>query len=384
MAWIVKKGTTPDGRGRYLVRWKVGGRTRSITRVGEKEAKALKRQIEESLEGGGYIDPRAGRVKVREYAGRWLTTRAHLRSRTLTRYEEILRLHALPAIGDMALNRIRPTDLEALVAAMLAGGLAPGTVRQLKAVLSSLFKAAVRDGLLARSPVEGLSMPQLRREEQRFLTAEEVARLAGEIDDRYRALVLLGAYGALRFGELAGLKTGVLRLLERKVDVVWQVGEDKGHLVEGPPKWGSSRTVTIPRAVADELARHIEAQPPGPNGLLFTAKEGGPLRHGRFIKTFWRPAVERAGLSPLRPHDLRHTAVALSVAAGAHPKEIQEMLGHRSITTTLNTYGHLFPQLHERLADRLDETFEEAAHLWRTSERSNIVALPERGRESSG
>ena len=77
----------------------------------------------------------------------------------------------------------------------------------------------------------------------------------------------------------------------------------------------------------------------------------------------WLPAAAEAGLSPLRFHDLRHTAAGLMVAANVHPKVIQSRLGHSSISVTLDTYGHLLPSLDEEVADGL-----EAAHLAATSE----------------
>jgi Phage integrase family len=72
----------------------------------------------------------------------------------------------------------------------------------------------------------------------------------------------------------------------------------------------------------------------------------------------WVPAVRAAELAPLTPHGLRHTAVALAIATGAHPKQIQELCRHRSITTTLNEYGGLFESLHEGLAERLEATIQ--------------------------
>jgi integrase len=78
------------------------------------------------------------------------------------------------------------------------------------------------------------------------------------------------------------------------------------------------------------------------------------------MKRHFHKAVERAGLPPMRFHDLRHTAAALAIAAGAHPLEIKTRLGHASITTTLNIYGHLFKALDERLAGSLDAVQREA------------------------
>ncbi|MGH2662709.1 MAG: tyrosine-type recombinase/integrase [Actinomycetota bacterium] len=218
-----------------------------------------------------------------------------------------------------------------------------------------------------------MKVPSPQREEQRYLSADEVALLADAIHPRFRTLVLTGAYAALRWGELAGLRVPQLRLLARKLDIAETLIEVEGNLVSGPPKTGL-RTVSIPGALADEVGAHI-ARYPGRDGYVFTAPDGGPLRHNNFTKRFWKKAVQAAELEPLRIHDLRHTAVALAVAAGAHPKEIQELCGHASITTTLNIYGHLFESLQERLAERLDVAYRQARRSTKESLSSRSSAL---------
>ena len=176
--------------------------------------------------------------------------------------------------------------------------------------------------------------------------------------------MLLGAYGGLRFGEASALRVVHLRLLERRVEIAEGSSEVRGHVYLGPLKTKESRrTVTIPAFLADELGRHLGNLPEleGSNAsssgrdLVFPAPEGGPLRRTNFRRRFWAPAVTLADLrgSPTF-HDLRHTAVALAIAEGAHPKAIQARLGHASITTTLNVYGHLLPSLEVELAERLD------------------------------
>ena len=113
------------------------------------------------------------------------------------------------------------------------------------------------------------------------------------------------------------------------------------------------------------LAAHLDRLPePGPDALVFTSLEGAPLRQGNFSRRHFKPAVRAAlpeRLHGLRFHDLRHTAASLLIAAGAHPKAIQEHLGHRDITTTLNVYGHLLPSAREALAAALDATYTAAA-----------------------
>jgi integrase len=91
--------------------------------------------------------------------------------------------------------------------------------------------------------------------------------------------------------------------------------------------------------------------------LVFTAPQGGPLRVIAFRARIWRPATRHAGLDGLRIHDLRHTAVALWIAAGANPKEVAARAGHTSVTFTLDRYGHLYPESDAALRDRLDAIY---------------------------
>jgi hypothetical protein len=121
-----------------------------------------------------------------------------------------------------------------------------------------------------------------------------------------------------------------------------------------PPKTRAGRRiVTLPRSVVEELAEHL--RPVGvADAWVFTAGKGGVLRPSNFRVKVWLPAVRAAGLAPLRPHDLRHTAVALWIAAGANPKEVSVRAGHTSVAFTLDRYGHLFESHDDELRDRLD------------------------------
>ena len=185
-------------------------------------------------------------------------------------------------------------------------------------------------GLLASSPCARVPLPKLEREEMRFLTPDRVATLAQQMDARYRVAVLLGAYGGLRAGELFGLRRSSVDLLRRRVDVTEIVVEVRGHITFGPPKTRAGRrTVPVPRFVAEALADHSAEQATTPREHVFTAPGGGPVRLGLWRQRHWTPAVRAAGLSPLRIHDLRHTAVALWLAAGANPVEVGRASGPR-------------------------------------------------------
>jgi integrase len=217
-------------------------------------------------------------------------------------------------------------------------------------------------------------LPKVEREEMRFLTPAEVAALADAIAPRYRALVLVGAYGGLRIGELAGLRRSRVDLLRGTVQVAEIVVEVRGILHVGPPKTRASRrTVGLPRFVVEELAAHL-GRPSGLEALVFTAPQGGPLRLPAFRARAWRPATRAAGLDGLRIHDLRHAAVALWIAAGANPKEVSARAGHSSVSFTLDRYGHLYPEADTALRDRLDALYGSA----RPAPASSVVRLPRR------
>lgn len=190
----------------------------------------------------------------------------------------------------------------------------------------------------------------------RALSVDELLRLEDAFPDRYRAIIPTAGWLGHRFSEIAGTKVSHARFLERKLDVREVVVEVGGRLYVGPPKTDASRrTVTMPASLADVLAEHVTRYPDASGqGYLFTSPEGGPLRRSNFTHRVFIPAVHKAGFDDLRFHDLRHTAASLAIAAGAHPKQIQARLGHASITTTLNRYGHILPTLDERLADELD------------------------------
>jgi len=111
--------------------------------------------------------------------------------------------------------------------------------------------------------------------------------------------------------------------------------------------------------VADMVGRHLEDVTQDPDGLLFTAPRGGPLRYSNTRAAFWDPARVQAGddLAEITPHDLRHTCASLMRAAGADVKAIQQQLGHRNASVTMDTYTHLFEGDLDEVMDRLDAHF---------------------------
>jgi integrase len=144
--------------------------------------------------------------------------------------------------------------------------------------MSKIMRSAVQAGLVTSSPCDGVKMPRIERMEMHFLTTPEVDRLAEAMDPRYRAVVLLAAYGGLRASELFGLRAKRVDVLRRQVTIAETVVDVGGHLHFGPPKTrAGNHTVPLPRVASEPLGEHLATDARTPEDLVFTAPEGGPV-----------------------------------------------------------------------------------------------------------
>ena len=204
--------------GKTTYRDPAGGQ-RSRVFVRRADAQRFLNETETAKARGTWTDPALGRVLFRDWLGEWWATTTNLRASTRARDESLLRRLALPRFGDASLAAISQRDVRAWVAELSARGLAPATVQKAYQLLGKVMGAAVDAGMLAQSPCRRVPLPKVEREEMRFLTPDQVANLADAIASRYRALVLVGAYGGLRIGELAGLRRRRVDLLRGTVQV---------------------------------------------------------------------------------------------------------------------------------------------------------------------
>lgn len=300
---------------------------------------------------GEWIDPNAGAVRYDKWADQWLAGLHSIGPKTKAGYESLLRSRVLPRFGQVELRRITSAAVREWVTDMSTEGLSAARIRQALQVLRASLNVAVEDGLIARNPAARVRAPRVEKRRQRFLTAFELERLASEAGE-YAALIRLLGWSGLRWGEAVALRVGAIE--GRRVMVAESATEVAGQLVFGPTKTHENRAVILPRFVARQLP--IEGR--DPDELLFTAPSGGPLRHSNFIRRVWNPAVAAAGVAEdLVIHDLRDTAASLAISSGASIKAVQRMLGHASAAMTLDTYGSLFEEDLEALADRLDERY---------------------------
>lgn len=347
--------------------------TAETTYANKTDANLWLSTVETEQARGDRLARELGTQPFRDWAEEWLAG-LHVKPKTRVGYESSLRNHVLPVFGARQVASITYRDCKAFVDDRLAAGLAPGTAGEARKVLRLVLREALRCDAIRRNPADGLRIPRGARQEMVFLTAEEVVRLAEAIANpprpnrheqkrwpAYGLLVRLAAFTGLRAGEVAALRIGRYDTRSRRIEVAESVEEIHGALVYGPPKTYARRRVGLPGPLADEFEAYLASRSPVADAFVFTAPDGGPLRHGNFYRRFFKPAVLRAGLDArTRFHDLRHTAAALMIAEGVHLLAVKERLGHSTIQITGDRYGHLFPSLEAALTDRLGETYRAA------------------------
>lgn len=253
-------------QGGWTVRYR-DDRRRSRAKTFQRKADAdrFASTVEADMLRGEWIDPRLGRLTFDEWWEHWWPSTASLRASTRARDEAYWRSRIAPALGAVPLDRLDRTTLRAWLADLTAAGLAPSTVHKAAQIVSKALRAAVEDGRIARNPAERLDLPRLERGEPRFLTPGQVDQLADAIHPRYRALIVLGAYGGLRLGEMLALRRARVDLLRARVEVLATLVEVSGRLTENAPKTRAGRrTVPLPRSLSPPSTSTCGLGPAGP------------------------------------------------------------------------------------------------------------------------
>ncbi len=294
-------------------------------------------------------------ITMAEFAAKWdedyLVVQhqlGRLKESTLVGYRVNLRLHIVPFFRATRLSDIALPHVREFMKALFAKGLAPKTVGNAMVILKEMLKHAVQWGYLDANPAHYAERPRGEDQEMQILTPAEIHRLLGHADEPVRTLLLCAVMTGMRRGELLGLKWEDVDFEGNRIHVrraLW-----RGKFVT-PKSKRSRRAIDMTRTVKEALAR-LPSRFRGE--LVFCAENGTPIDPENFTKRDWARALRRSGLRRIRFHDLRHTYASLLIAQGAHPKYIQAQLGHASIQTTLDRYGHLMPDIHEAEARKLD------------------------------
>lgn len=355
--WVEKNGPT------YRIRDLVAGKKVTVESgfPTKTSAKTTMKVLEGDKIQGTYIDPRAGRITIEEWAGTWWPTHVPRLAPNSVRTEGArLRNHIVPLLGDLQLGDVDRLTVTGWIGQLLAGDpddpdfnrkpLASKTIRNVHGVLYSLMQAAVENRLIRTNPCYRSGLPKVQFRERRYLDEEEIGRLVAAMPPHWRPLVVLMLATGLRWSEAVGLRVKTVDVLARALRVEETLHEPSGGapLITGPPKTEHSRrTVTYTAEVAELLVplvsmRHRDAH-------VFLMPDGGDVRQRRFWKSVWLRATAAAGLEGLRIHDMRHTHAAHLISDGIPLTGIQRRFGHSSITVTSDMYGHLLPVVDENI-----------------------------------
>jgi len=328
-------------------------------------------------------------MRLDDYLTGWLrdTVSQRVRPSTIVMYSGLIR-HVTRSCGAVRLRVLKAGHVQKCMADARASGLSPSTCRVLHAVLKSALNDCVKQGLLGSNPMAQMDGPRVGRREMRTLSMSEVLRLFDSLEGAdVEPLIVTLTLTGLRFGEAVALRWEDVSMTHRTISVQRTYhprrGEDAAYF--GEPKTKSSRrTVRFGQRVADALAlqwRRQQQQSDNPvwcdNGLIFTTVGGRPCA-GDSCRHALDQALERIGVQPLRLHDLRHTAATLMLSEGVHPKIVQEMLGHSSITMTLDLYSHVMPSMHAAAVAQIDTALDTLALAGKRPDSLSLLLSNER------
>jgi integrase len=309
------------------------------------------------MDDGSWVDPDLAKMRLEDWAPIWLDgVKPNLKPSTVAGYESLIDSRIVPALGRTPLGQLRPSAVQTWLNKMTGEGLSASRVRKAQVVLKMMLDVAVRDGRVARNAALGVKLPKLERREAAYFEPEVVERIAKAMPEPYDLLVRVLGQTGLRFGEAAALQRQSVDLLRRRLRVTESLTEVSGRLVRGSTKTHAHRSVPLTRTMTAALTTHLEQYVgPEPDAPLFTGPGGGELRHSMVYGKLWKPTLKRLKLPKCGVHVLRHSAAAALIGAGASPKALQSVMGHRSAAFSLTVYGHLFESDLDELADALDE-----------------------------
>lgn len=359
----IEKRTNGDGSIVWRVRWRESGAYLSETFATRDEATKFRGLVDAAgqrtpdgwVKGYGFArtsDPAL--PSLREWCARALAARSTANDRTRSDYVRTIERHVPSDLLDEPLDAITRERMGVWLIELQAR-VAPKTAKNVHGLLSSVMNDAADAGLIARNPMKGLiaRLPAKHDEPVSFLTPDEFAVVLDCTPEHYRPLVLTFARTGMRFGEATALTVSSVEGSTLRIDKAWKRNGD-GTFYVGSTKSRRSRRVisldsTTLHVLEPLLARDRDA-------LLFTTDAGSRVAHSNFTNRVWYRVLDKA--EPVihkrpRVHDLRHTHASWLIAAGVPLPAIQARLGHESITTTIDLYGHLMPDADRDAVDAL-------------------------------
>ncbi|HVL83593.1 MAG TPA: site-specific integrase [Pseudonocardia sp.] len=316
-----------------------------------------------ALVAGTHVDPRTARTTVEEWCATWLNGYGSRRPSTV-RQARVHVARIVAEFGPMQLGAVRPSHVRSWTSKLTEQGYAASTVYALHSRLSQVFSDAVHDGIVPRSPCSRRTSPPQAKQRPYVATTAQVWALHDAMPEHLRAAILLGAFAGLRVAEACGLRVADVEFLRGVLTPAVQYPAE-------PLKTEISRTpIPVPRSLCTALSTHLANWGAGDHVLVGEAGESGWQLGPWVLERAVRAA--RADVEGLpdgyRFHDLRHYYASLLIASGANVKVVQARLRHASAATTLDCYGHLWPDSDESTRTAVEAVLVARADSLRTQE----------------
>jgi integrase len=361
-------------------------------RTEKQNQKALEKfvfEFEEKVKSGKFLD--GEKITFQAFSDTWLSDYAlqHLEPTTIDIYKKLLRVHIIPAIGNLKLARIQPSHLNRLYNVMLQerkdgklGGYSPTTIKRVHALISSILNTAVKWNVVLENPCERVSPPKQTRDadsiqfftlEQTgvFLAAVDAALAAGRIRTQHKIFFHLALFCGLRRGELVALTWSDFDFNRCTVSITKSTGLVNGKpFTKAPKNKTSVRTVSVPESVM-LLVRNYQREQyrlrlslgsywKGSN-YVFIQADGKQMYPSTPYSVFKdvihvhnQMASDAEQLPDIPLHGLRHTSATLLISQNVDIRTVSGRLGHAQTSTTMNIYSHQLQSMDEKAAGTLE------------------------------
>jgi len=321
------------------------------------------------IQTGAYFEP--SEMLFKDFADRWLKNRINIEGSTSEGYESYLTAHIKPELGEMMLGDIRYTHVQDMIGKLAqkqAKGretpLSANTIKKMITMLKALFHTAVKNRLIRINPAQDVELPKVAKATVQPPVKKDVLAILEQSPAEYRPLFLLDAMGGLRRGEVLAVQWRDVDWINGEMLIERAIG--KARVTDGAHKYtwiikstkgGRSRRVGLPPIVIQSLQMLRAAQGNPAEDQFIFSRNGTFIDPEYFTRWIALPLVRKATEGRVkRFHDLRHFFASMLIENGENAKYIQDQVGHASITTTYDIYGHLMPQAKQRASKKLEKS----------------------------
>jgi integrase len=357
-------------------------RTRTIKGINKREAEKELAKFVTEVEAGQYIAPE--KMLFAAFIEEWQKKygKKHLSPQTYETYVLHLNNRICPVFSHLRLDQIKPLHIISFLENLQedglrkdgkGGSLSSGTIQYYHRILRNVFSRAVEWKMIKENPAASVKKPKVTQKETEVYNENQIKELFQHLQEeklKWQVVTTLAVTTGLRRSELLGLEwkhvdldAGTLQIKQ----VITRTKED-GSILKEPKTRNSTRTVSLPEYVIPFLHKYkrlwfTDRDKVGDlwkgedKFFLFITWDGQPM-HPSSITSWWRKFIKKTDLPFIRFHDLRHTSATLLINQGAHMKTISARLGHASISTTMNIYGHALEEADKAAASMFNNLFD--------------------------